>query len=78
MQQRFAFALLIRQTKTPNPIGPNPTGEVVKTMHGTVQAADAPEASHFTSLRQLTKWIEDVLPFHASSHPIPVVSKPNK
>lgn len=73
MQQRFAFALLIRQTKTPNPIA-----EVVETMHGTVQAADSPEASHFTSLRQLTKWIEDVLPFHASSHPIPIVSKPNK
>ena len=73
MQQRFAFALLIRQTKTSNPIG-----GMVETMHGTVQAADAPEASHFTSLRQLTKWIEDVLPFHTSPHPIPVVSKPNK
>lgn len=73
MQQRFAFTLLIRQTKTPTP-----NGELVKTMHGTVQAADAPEASHFTSLRQLSKWIEDVLPFHTSPHAFQVVNKPNK
>jgi len=73
MQQRFAFALLIRQTKTPNP-----TGEMVETMHGTVQAADSPEASHFTSLRQLNKWFEDVFPFHASPHAIPIVGEPNK
>ena len=73
MEQRYAFALLIRQNKTPNLVG-----EMVETLHGTVQAADAPEASHFTSLRQLTKWLEDVLPSHASGHAIPIVSESNQ
>ena len=57
MQQRFAYALLIRLTNSPTPVGPS-----VEKLHGTVQAVDAPEAMHFTSLRQLARWIELVMP----------------
>lgn len=71
MQQRFA--LLIRRTKTSSP-----NEEIVKTIHDTVHAADAPEACYFTSLHRLTQWFEDVLPSHALSHAIPFVGEPNK
>lgn len=69
MQQRFAFALLIRLDQSPTEIGP-----ITETFHGTVQAADAPtdkpEVSHFRSLRQLKRWLEDVLPPHDSPQPM--------
>jgi hypothetical protein len=67
MQQRFAFALLIRLTKSSTPTGP-----LVEMLHGSVQAAEAPEASHFTSLRHFNKWIENVLPPHDSPEVMPI------
>lgn len=57
MQQRFAYALLIRLTNSPAQVG-----QAVEKLHGTVQAVDAPEAMHFTSLRQLARWIERTMP----------------
>lgn len=59
MQQRFAFAVLIRLNRSPTPLG-----QPLDALHGSVQAADAPTATHFTSLRHLTKWLETVLPPH--------------
>ena len=61
MQQRFAFAVLIRLNSSPTS-----TGQPLEAFHGSVQAADAPVANYFTSLRQLTKWLENVLPPHDS------------
>jgi hypothetical protein len=73
MQQRFAFAILVRLTKDATP-----GGNEAETLYGTVQAADAPEAVHFTSLRQLSKWIEAVLPLHASPQVTPIAREPHK
>ncbi len=56
MQQRFAFALLIRLTRSPTSIG-----QSTQTRHGMVQATHAPVASRLLLLRQLKLWIENVL-----------------
>ncbi len=71
MQHRFAYAILVRLTKVTAQ-----NGNEVDALYGTVQTVDAPEASHFTSLRQLSRWIEDVLPPHISPQVLPIVSEP--
>jgi hypothetical protein len=73
MQHRFAYAILVRMNKSTTP-----NGAEVDALYGTVQAADALEASHLPSLRQLSKWIENVLPPHISPQVIPIVSEPPK
>jgi hypothetical protein len=57
MAQRYAFSLLIRRTKSPTP-----TTVEVEMLYGSVQAADASEVGYLTSLPQLVRWLEGVLP----------------
>ena len=73
MQHRFAYAILVRLNSTTTP-----SGREVDAWYGTVQAVDAPEATHFTSLRQLSQWFENVLSPHLLPQAISNFSEPPK
>lgn len=71
MQQRFAFALLMRMTKFPAG-----NSSLAGALHGTVQAADAPEVKRRDVLLRLKKYIKGVLPLHLLSQSMSIVSDP--
>lgn len=70
MQQRYAFAIMVTLTRVTAP-----GGNEVDELFGSVQAADADDVTHFTSLRQLGKWIEALLPPHVSPSGIPTTGE---